>query len=148
MSFLVSDEQYAILKLLAESKVQTLELLRTIDKGLDEFSEAVTTSFPEDLKQANASGLTIEVSSHSVQWKGIDVPRLTTTELGILDTLSKSSGRVVTRDELLARIWDSSSICARNVDSYVMRIRKKFRAIDPQFGQIETIYGVGYKWLS
>jgi two-component system response regulator ChvI len=34
----------------------------------------------------------------------------------------------------------------RTIDSHIKRIRKKFRALDPKFDQIETLYGVGYRY--
>ena len=34
----------------------------------------------------------------------------------------------------------------RTIDSHIKRVRKKFRKIDPDFSQIETLYGVGYKY--
>jgi two-component system, OmpR family, response regulator ChvI len=34
----------------------------------------------------------------------------------------------------------------RTIDSHVKRLRKKFKAIDSSFGQIETLYGVGYRY--
>jgi two-component system OmpR family response regulator len=32
------------------------------------------------------------------------------------------------------------------ITSHVKRIRKKFAAIDPAFDQIESVYGMGYRW--
>ena len=34
----------------------------------------------------------------------------------------------------------------RTIDSHIKRIRKKFRDVDSGFSQIETLYGVGYKY--
>jgi two-component system, OmpR family, response regulator ChvI len=34
----------------------------------------------------------------------------------------------------------------RTIDSHIKRLRKKFKAIDNEFGQIETLYGVGYRY--
>ena len=34
----------------------------------------------------------------------------------------------------------------RTIDSHVKRMRKKFRAVDPEFDAIETLYGVGYRY--
>ena len=34
----------------------------------------------------------------------------------------------------------------RTIDSHVKRIRKKFKAVDSAFSQIETLYGVGYRY--
>jgi two-component system response regulator ChvI len=34
----------------------------------------------------------------------------------------------------------------RNVDGHIKRIRKKISQLDPQFDEIETIYGLGYRY--
>ncbi len=34
----------------------------------------------------------------------------------------------------------------RTIDSHIKRIRRKFRAVDPEFDAIETLYGVGYRF--
>ena len=34
----------------------------------------------------------------------------------------------------------------RTIDSHIKRLRKKFKDIDDAFNQIETLYGVGYRY--
>ena len=34
----------------------------------------------------------------------------------------------------------------RTIDSHIKRLRKKFRVVDPEFSEIETLYGVGYRF--
>jgi two-component system response regulator ChvI len=34
----------------------------------------------------------------------------------------------------------------RTIDSHIKRVRKKFKAIDPEFAEIETLYGIGYRY--
>jgi two-component system response regulator ChvI len=34
----------------------------------------------------------------------------------------------------------------RTIDSHIKRLRKKFKVVDPEFNQIETLYGVGYRY--
>ena len=34
----------------------------------------------------------------------------------------------------------------RTIDSHIKRLRKKFKVTDPEFEQIETLYGVGYRY--
>ncbi len=34
----------------------------------------------------------------------------------------------------------------RTIDSHVKRLRKKFRNVDGEFDQIETLYGIGYRY--
>jgi DNA-binding response OmpR family regulator len=71
---------------------------------------------------------------------------LTPTEFRLLYTLALSRGRVVTRDELLQRIWGRrEGHRDRTVDVFVRKLRDKIdrRAKDHTF--IQTRYGVGYK---
>jgi two-component system response regulator ChvI len=34
----------------------------------------------------------------------------------------------------------------RTIDSHIKRLRRKFRAADPEFAAIETLYGAGYSF--
>jgi two-component system response regulator ChvI len=34
----------------------------------------------------------------------------------------------------------------RTIDSHIKRVRKKFRAVDDSFDNIETLYGIGYRY--
>jgi len=71
---------------------------------------------------------------------------LTPTEFKLLYTLALERGRVVTRDELLQRIWGRRQTHRdRTVDVFVRRLRDKIdkRATEHTF--IQTRYGVGYK---
>ena len=72
--------------------------------------------------------------------------QLTPTEFRLLYTLALSRGRVVTRDELLQKIWGRrEGHRDRTVDVFVRKLRDKVdrRARDHTF--IQTRYGVGYK---
>jgi two-component system response regulator ChvI len=35
----------------------------------------------------------------------------------------------------------------RTIDSHIKRLRKKFKVVDPEFAGIETLYGVGYRFI-
>ena len=72
--------------------------------------------------------------------------RLTPTEFRLLYTLALARGRVVTRDELLQKIWGRrEGHRDRTVDVFVRKLRDKIdrQARDHTF--IQTRYGVGYK---
>ena len=71
---------------------------------------------------------------------------LTPTEFRLLYALAMENGRVVSRDELLQRIWGRRETHRdRTVDVFVRKLREKIdkRARDHTF--IQTRYGVGYK---
>jgi DNA-binding response OmpR family regulator len=72
--------------------------------------------------------------------------RLTPTEFRLLYALALEAGRVVTRDELLQRIWGRRQTRRdRTVDVFVRKLRDKIEACGPRHTFIQTRYGVGYK---
>jgi two-component system response regulator ChvI len=90
--------------------------------------------------------LTMDPARHKVRWDGKDVT-LTVTEFLILDALAQRPGVVKTRNQLLDVAYqDDVYVDDRTIDSHIKRIRRKFRAKDPQFDAIETLYGVGYRF--
>ncbi len=71
---------------------------------------------------------------------------LTPTEFKLLYALALEQGRVVTRDELLQRIWGRRQTHRdRTVDVFVRRLRDKIDKRAPRHTFIQTRYGVGYK---
>ena len=71
---------------------------------------------------------------------------LTPTEFRLLYTLAIERGRVLTRDELLQRVWGRPATRRdRTVDVFVRRLREKIDRHAPSHNFIQTRYGVGYK---
>jgi DNA-binding response OmpR family regulator len=71
---------------------------------------------------------------------------LTLTEFRLLYALAAESPRVVTRDELLQRIWGRRLTRRdRTVDVFVRKLREKIDARSPRHVFLHTRYGVGYK---
>ena len=71
---------------------------------------------------------------------------LTPTEFKPLYALVLDAGRVVTRDELLRKIWGRRrSFRDRTVDVYVKRLRDKIDRRASRHTFIQTRFGVGYK---
>jgi DNA-binding response OmpR family regulator len=71
---------------------------------------------------------------------------LTPTEFRLLYALALEQGRVVTRDELLQRVWGRrASRRDRTVDVFVRRLRKKIEGKSSGQTFLHTRYGVGYK---
>jgi DNA-binding response OmpR family regulator len=97
-------------------------------------------------------GETIELEELRIDPKEVqayvhgDSAGLTPTEFRLLYALALEAGRVVTRDELLQRIWGRRETHRdRTVDVFVRKLREKVdrKARDHNF--IQTRYGVGYK---
>jgi len=71
---------------------------------------------------------------------------LTPTEFRLLHALALERGRVVSRDELLQRIWGRRQTYRdRTVDVFVRKLRDKLEAAGGEHTYIQTRYGVGYK---
>ncbi len=72
----------------------------------------------------------------------------TPNECRILSVLMACPGRAFSREELvengLSNCYDGYD---RNVDNYIRQIRKKLAAEPEQGRQIETVYGVGYRYV-
>ena len=71
---------------------------------------------------------------------------LTPTEFRLLYALALDRGRVLTRDELLQRVWGRRATHRdRTVDVFVRKLREKIDRRAPRHEFIHTRYGVGYK---
>ncbi len=90
--------------------------------------------------------LTLDPARHDCLWDGRPV-KLTVTEFLLLQALAQRPGFVKSRDNLMDAAYDDQVyVDDRTIDSHVKRMRKKFRAVDPEFDSIETLYGVGYRY--
>jgi DNA-binding response OmpR family regulator len=71
---------------------------------------------------------------------------LTPTEFRLLYALALDRGRVVTRDEVLQKVWGRRQTHRdRTVDVFVRKLRDKIDSFQPKHTFIQTRYGVGYK---
>lgn len=90
--------------------------------------------------------LTLDPGRHQCTWKAQDVD-LTVTEFLILKSLAVRPGHVKSRDQLMDSAYgEHIYVDDRTIDSHVKRLRKKFKSVDTEFAQIETLYGVGYRY--
>lgn len=88
-------------------------------------------------------GIVIDLPKHKVTAKGENVV-LTAIEFAILEFLSRSPGRVFTRDQILDNVWkEGKFIIDRAVDVHVRGLRKK---LGVAADYVETVRGVGYRF--
>ena len=107
-------------------------------------SSIVETNDPE--KNLQRGQLTLDLDRHTCRWKEFDV-RLTVTEFLLLHNLASRPGLVKSRDQLMdAAYGETIYVDDRTIDSHIKRMRRKFRYYDKDFDQIETLYGVGYRY--
>ncbi len=87
--------------------------------------------------------LTLDLVKHKVMVSGA-VVELTAIEFDILAFLSRSPGRVYTREQILNGVWkEGKFIIDRAVDVHIRGLRKKLASADTF---IETVRGVGYRF--
>ena len=98
-----------------------------------------------DMEQIKRGKLIVDTDRFRVEWDG-DVIDLSLTEFWIVHSLAKRVDHVKNKDQLMQ---DSNQFVADNtITSHLKRIRRKFKEFDENFDQIETVYGVGYRWKS
>ena len=90
--------------------------------------------------------LILDPDRHLCKWKE-QVVKLTVTEFLMIKALILRPGHVKSRDQLMdAAYGEAVFLDDRTIDSHIKRLRRKFRVIDPDFDQIETLYGIGYRY--
>lgn len=92
--------------------------------------------------------LRLDPSRHECSWKDQKL-KLTVTEFLLLKSLALRPGHIKSRRQLMdAAYGENIHVDDRTIDSHVKRLRAKFKAADPDFALIETLYGVGYRYRS
>ena len=88
--------------------------------------------------------LTIDTERMQVGWEGRIVP-LSLTEFWIVHALAHHPGHVKNRQQLM----DAANVVLddNTITSHVKRIRRKFQEVEASFDAIQTVYGMGYRWV-
>jgi DNA-binding response OmpR family regulator len=92
--------------------------------------------------------LDIRSDHMEIRYLGRPVP-MTVSEFRLVEALARRPGIVLSRDRLLTLVrGDDSVVADRIIDTYVRRVRRKFEQVDAHFDRIETVVGMGYRWLA
>ena len=90
--------------------------------------------------------LVLDPARHLCTWKAVPA-ELTVTEFLILQSLAMRPGHVKNRDQLMdAAYGEHVYVDDRTIDSHIKRLRRKLKSLDQEFNQIETLYGLGYRY--
>ena len=90
------------------------------------------------------SGFAHDAEGHRIRFRGqwLDLTRY---EYGLLAALLQRPGAVLTRAQLMDRVWgDALDSGDRTVDTHVKTLRAKLHAVDPGSDPIRTHRGLGY----
>lgn len=89
-----------------------------------------------------AADVVIDLAAHLVERAGVPV-ELTRTELALLVELMRRAGQVVSKSELLERLWGTTPVKGNVVEVHVSSLRRKLEEHGPRL--IHTVRGVGYR---
>lgn len=92
--------------------------------------------------------LEIDPGTREVRRHG-ELVELTATEFDVLFCLVMAEGKVLSREQIQARVWGPSHHgTPRTVDNFVLQLRNKLE-LDPQSPRhLVTVRGVGYRWAN
>ncbi|WP_238883678.1 response regulator transcription factor [Clostridium sp. YIM B02551] len=102
------------------------------------------TSDPSNKEVISYSDLSVDANSYNVVYKGTEI-KMPPKEFELLYYLASNKNKVFTREQLLCEVWGYDYPGdSRTVDVHVKRLREKLP--EGSTWQIETVWGVGYKF--
>ena len=88
----------------------------------------------------------MDIDRHTVLVDGQPVP-MPLKEFDLLEYLMRNAGRVLTRGQLIDRIWGADYVGdTKTLDVHVKRLRSKIEAEPKRPTQLVTVRGLGYKF--
>ena len=93
-----------------------------------------------------ANGVRVDLERHEVNVDGQPV-RLALKEFELLTLLLRNAGKVMTRGQLIERVWGSDYVGdTKTLDVHIKRLRSKIESEPAHPTRLHTIRGVGYKF--
>lgn len=93
-----------------------------------------------------AAGVRMDIERHEVAVRGEPV-RLALKEFELLEILLRNAGRVLTRGQLIDRVWGADYVGdTKTLDVHVKRLRAKLEVDPADPRMIVTVRGLGYKF--
>ncbi|QPA32852.1 response regulator transcription factor [Thermaerobacillus caldiproteolyticus] len=138
-----------------------LDVVKGLKIGADDY---ITKPFDEDElvarmeavlrrtrknSQLEDSGLVWNELTHEVTYNGKKIP-VTPKEFGLLGLFLRNPNRVFSREQLIVSLWGyDAETEGRTVDSHIRNLREKMRQAGfPIDERLETVWGIGYKWVT
>ena len=91
-------------------------------------------------------GVRLDVDRHQVTIDGVDV-RFALREFALLEFLLRNAGRVLTRGQLIERVWGSDYVGdTKTLDVHIKRLRAKIEKDPASPSRLITVRGLGYKF--
>ena len=135
-------EQSRVPIIMLTAKSAEIDKVVGLEIGADDY---VTPGAQDDDVALVCGDITMHVGEHQVTVRGQDV-FFPLKEFELLEYLMQNKGRVMTRHQLIDRIWGSNYVGdTKTLDVHVKRVRAKIEP-DPSHPQyLTTVRGLGYK---
>ncbi len=149
------EKQTPIIMLTARDEV--MDKVNGLQTGADDYL-AKPFAMEELLARINALLRRVKIQNNTLKYKHKDIEiditkhqilfmkkeiSLTATEFDLLVLLVKNGGNIVTKDNILNKIWGyEKSVSTNVVEVYIRYLRNKLPGIE-----IETIRGIGYRLI-
>ena len=101
---------------------------------------------PEITRIIEAGDVMIDIERHEVVVRGVPMT-MPLREFELLALLAAHPGRVMTRDQLISRLWGADYVGdTKTLDTHIKRLRAKVEEDPQEPAHIVTIRGLGYKF--
>lgn len=140
---------------------QTVDIIKGLNMGADDyivkpFSEgeliarirAVLRRASTENEEINYKGLLWSREHHLLKYENASI-QVTPKEFELVGLLLQYPNRVFSRQDLLTLVWGyDAEIEGRTIDSHVRNVRDKLRRAEfPVDEHLQTVWGLGYKWV-
>jgi two-component system response regulator BaeR len=146
--------------IMATARVEEIDRLLGLELGADDYvckpysPREVVARVKAVLRRARTDpaesqvdkGLVLDEAGFRVRSPSGEV-QLTTLEFHLLAALYRQPGRILSRGQLMDRIYDDQRIVSdRTIDSHIKKLRKKLAELRPDEELIHSVYGAGYRY--
>ena len=120
------------------SLAQIITRVNTLLRRVDALSQ------PDTQQIQDTGALSLDHERVHARWRAQAVG-LTVTEFWLIACLARHPGQVKSRQQLM----DAANLVLddQTITAHIKRIRKKFLALDADFNAVQTVYGLGYRWV-
>lgn len=120
-------------------------ILRRTEATTEQGSEPEEDSY-EDEGILEEHGVRLDIDRHAVSVRGEEIA-MPLREFELLNLLMRNSGRVLTRGQLIDRVWGSDYFGdTKTLDVHIKRIRARIEEDPKKPAIIHTVRGVGYRF--
>ena len=100
----------------------------------------------EDDRVLSGGGVTLDLDRHTVAVRGKEIS-MPLKEFELLEMLMRNAGRVLTRGQLIDRVWGSDYFGdTKTLDVHVKRIRSRIEPVPSEPVSLVTVRGLGYRF--